>query len=152
MSYTAVEPSSFRSAVQYQAGLRDRPIHHTSSATILAAAGVGTRVVYWQGLYLQCILSVESVPVPLQVWTPLIARSTTSVRSTEWIRARDPIDDTDLPTAVTSPSPTVLQARNSWSGRTRQFASGFLAASSLTTQSEPTTVLPATAVPLQLMH
>ena len=35
-----------------------------------ANAGVGTSVAHWQGLYLQCILSVESVPVTLQVWNP----------------------------------------------------------------------------------
>ena len=40
-----------------------------------ATTGVGTSVPHWQGLSLQCILSVESVPVPLQVWNPLIVRS-----------------------------------------------------------------------------
>ena len=54
-----------RDAVQYQAERSTAPQEPHSSQ-----AGVGTSVLHRQGLCLQCNLSVESVPVSLQVWNP----------------------------------------------------------------------------------
>ena len=59
-------------------------------------AGVGTSVLHRQRLYYRVFLSVESVPVTLQVWNPLIERSTTA-----WIRSIAPYLSSG---AYTSPS------------------------------------------------
>ena len=62
VSSTAVESSSY--AVHQAARSTAPPEPHSSQA------GVGTSVLHRQGLCLQCNLSVESVPVSLQVWNP----------------------------------------------------------------------------------